>query len=522
MRRAQTAVVNNIDTGIVTRLPPNAIPKNAWSNGLNIRFKNGRVETSPGWEKYSSQQLTGPVRNLNQYFKLDNTDYAMAITNTKIYYYSTGTGLWTDITGGVLTGAVAEPIQSDTILDFFIFVNNIDRVKKWDGTGTISNVGGLTVAIDEGGGTIDVQAAKGVVGFSGFVHLINTIEDGARYSQRWRWSRFNDAESWDNVGTYGQAGFTDITDGPDKLQAIRRLGGDFVALYKERSIHIAQYVGPPTVWSRRLIVSDIGLLAPGAVTSIINEHVFIANDNIYIFNGVSIKPIGTPIFDRFISELNPAKTHLIWAHTIYEENEIIFAYPSGSSDVPDKALVLNYQTEAWSFRDMPFMSMGNYRMTDSGDSWDSDSDTWDSDVTRWDDTTAADNAPIHLGGDEDGYVHVYGTGYSQDGGAHDSYVISPALDLKRPDAIKRFFRILADLVATGAHNMEISYLTVNNPNQVLSWSAVKNLPCDLSTVPWITVDIAGRYGFVRFRTNGTNNPWRLTGYGCEYIIRGYF
>jgi len=472
--------------------------------------------------KFSDTPLDGPVKHLSQYFKFDNTDFLIAITNSKAYYYDTVGGSFIDITGAIaLTGLTDDFVQSDTAFDIFVFTNNVDRVKKWTGTGNIADLGGLDQAVVTGG-TVDVSAVKGITSFSGFMHVVAPIEDATRKPLRWRWSRFDNAEGWNNVGTYGQAGYADITDGPDKLQTSKRLGGDFLALYKERSIHIAQYVGPPTVWSRRLVVSGIGLIAPGAVTDIINEHIFIGQDNIYIFNGLSIKPVGDAIFDTFISELNPLTQHLIWAHTIYEENEVIFAYPSGGSTTPNRALVINYMTGAWAFRDMPFLTMGPFRRTTSTESWDSDPESWDSDLTRWDDSRFSENAPLHLGGDVNGYVHDYGVGFSQDGLTHSSYVVSPAIHLGRPERIKRFLRILVDLIQTGEHSLEVSYLTTNNPNATLVWSAFKNISCNLEGNPWVTIDVAGRYLFIRFRTNGTDRPWKLTSYGGEYLIRGFY
>lgn len=519
-RTAEPTFIDSPAAGIIQDMPPHLINPRGWSDGLNVRFFRGRVETSPGWEKFTSQNLSSPVKHLSHYFKINNTDFAIAITNASVWYFDTASDLWVDITGGTpLTGITDDFVMSDTAFDLFIFTNNVDRIKRWNGTGNIANLGGLTTAVITGG-TTDVQTAKGLTSFAGFLHLAATIEDGTRQSQRWRWSRFGNAESWDNTGTYGQAGYADLTDGPDKLQTVKRLGGDFVALYKENSIHIAQYVGPPTVWSRRLVVDGIGLMAPGAVASIINEHIFLANDNFYVFNGISIKPIGDAIFDTFILELNPEKSHLVWAHTIYEKHEVIFGYPSGGSEVPNKAVVLNYKTGAWSFRDMPFLTMGPYRRSDSADSWNSDSEAWDDDDTRWDDASFSANAPQHLAGANDGYIHDYGMGYSQDGSAHNSYVISPGINSGRPDLIKRWLRIYADLIASGPHNLEISYSAVNSPNATLTWSSALNLLCDLSQDGWVPIDTAGRYIYLRFRTNGTNDPFKLTGYGHDSRYRG--
>lgn len=524
MRRAQTVIIDNVAGGIVKNLSPASIPANAWSDGLNVRFKYDQAETSPGWLKFTSQTLGSTVKHISQFYKLDGTDFAVALTNSKIWYFDTGTSLWVNDSGvNALTGIDDDFVQSDTAFDLFVYTNNVDRVKKWTGPASgISDLGGLDTAEDGVGGTVDVQSAKGITSFAGFMHVVNTIEDGDHQSQRWRWSRFGFGEEWDNVSTYGQAGFADLTDGPDKLQTAKRLGGDFLVLYKERSIHVAQFVGPPTVWSRRLVVAGMGLIAPGAVADLVNEHIFVGPDNFYIFNGLNIKPVGTPIYDAFIADLNPSKSHLIWAHTDFENHEVIFGYPSGASIVPNKAVVLNYLTGAWSFRDMPFFTMGPFRRTTSADPWDSDTETWDEDTTRWDDSHYVTNAPLHLGGDGSGYIYDYGNGHSQDGVSHNSYIISPAISTGNAAYIKRFFRVLLALLATGDHDLEVWYLTVDNPNATLNWSQSTLIACDLSSQPWVNIDIAGRFLFLKFRTNGIDIPWKMNGYGYDSIVRGFY
>lgn len=524
MTRTTTNRVVGPDQGIFLATPKDAIPARGWSDLYNVRCDSGVIRTSPGWTRFGDTSLDGPIKRLDQLFLLDGTDHLIAITNAKVWRWDIATEAWIDITGATpLTGAIDDLVDSDTAFDLFVFTDNFSRVRKWTGTGNQAVLGGLTSCEDGlGTGTIDCQAAKSLTSFAGFLHLANTIENGDRKAQRWRWSRFENAEGWDNIATYGQAGFADLTDGPDKLQKVKRLGGDFLALYKEKSIHIAQYVGPPTVWARRLAAPGVGLLSPGAVADLGSEHVFVGTENIYLFNGLSLKPIGHQVFNTFINELNPSAVHMMWSHVIHEENEIIFAYPSGGNTTPNKAMVYNYFNDSWTFRDMPFITMGYYRRTDSVDPWDDDTDTWDSDTSRWDDTHYSENAPLHLGGNEDGDVFSYGDGYDQNGADHTSFAISPALDASKPELIKRLFKILVDLEDTGTHNLEIWYTFVNNKNAALTWSRRRLLPCDLSTKPYVTMDAAGRWLFIRFRTSGVNKPWALSAYGAEFILRGRY
>lgn len=511
------------DVGIVTNVAKDAIPPRGWSGGLNCQFRDGYARTSPGWEKFTQDSFGVPVAGGEQFFLLDGTSYLIAVTTTGIFYLDTTPEepQWVDISGTALTGLIEDYVSIDTWPNQFIITNNKDRIRKWEASGNTSNLGGLTTA-DGVSGTVDVSAAKSLVTFAGFVHLLNTVEDAERLPQRWRWSAFNDSETWDNTGTYGQAGYADITDGPDVGMAIKRLGNDYVAIYKEHSIHIAQYVGPPTVFARRLVISNVGLRATGAVADLGDEHIFLGDDNFYVFNGLAIKAIGTPIFQTFLDELNPEKASLVKAYVIDEENEVWFIYPTSGSDTPNKMVCYNYINGAWSFRDAPFTCLFKWRES-VNTSWDAMVGTWEDHPEQWDSRIWTANNPVILAGQNDGYVQKIGQDiWGQDGSNHDSYVITPALDAGRPDIIKRWLRIFIDAVKVNNYDLEVSFAGVNHLHDDQTFGTARNFDMGLGDKPWVDIDTSCRWLFIKFRTNHTERPWQISGYGTERVERGRY
>lgn len=520
--RAVIGKIKSPDKGIFLNLAKDAIDSRGWSNGLNVMFKDGYVKTSPGWTKYTSQLIPYPITCGDQFFMLDGTNFMILVTTTKVYWFDTGSSTWTDITGTDLTAVVSDFVSTDTWPDLFLFTNNKDRVRKWTGSGNVASLLGLDTADDGSGGTVDVSTAKSLSVFSGFVHVFGPVEDGVRLPQRWRWSKFNNAEGWNNTGTYGQAGYADITDGSDHIMCGRRLGNDYMAIYKEHSIHIGQYVGPPVVFARRLVIANIGLRAPGAVADLGDEHIFFGDDNFYVFNGLSIKPIGDAIFNQFIDELNPAKVDLVKAFVVEEENEVWFIYPTSGNDTPNKMACYNYNNGAWSFRDAPFTCLFRFRES-LNKTWDAMVGTWESHPERWDSRIWSSNNPIILAGQNAGYVQKIGAGvYAQDGSDHDSYVISKAFDMDRPDVIKRFLRCFIDAVKMNAYDMDVSFAVLNHVHDTPSFGAPVTFDMALSGQPWVNMDTAGRFLMIKFRTNGTAVPWQLSGYGLEFLTRGRY
>lgn len=528
MGRALTVKINAPAGGIIQNQPHDMIDPRAWVDGLNIRFTNGGVQTSPGWAKYIEDgvaaDLASPVRAISQLTKYDLTNFLVVVTNNKAWLYDDTNDEFDDISGAFsFTTDADNHVETETAFETLMITNDRDRIQKYTGSGNIADLGGLNTSVDEtGAGTVDVEAARSIGAFSGFIHIVNTTEDGSRFAQRWRWSAFRDIEKWNNTGTYGQAGFEDVTDGQDTLQCFRRLGGDYGVLYKDKSVHLAQYVGPPTVWARRVVSTTVGLLAPGAVADIGTIHVFVGNDNIYAFNGSTMKPIGDPIWDFFINNLNPNCRHKVYAYPIFDENEVVICYPHGDSEECNRALVYNWLDGTWAPREMPFLAMGSYFAIDTGDSWDESDGTWDEDTQQWNFSSTSLNQAIILAGSETGEIYRYGTGWNQDGAEHDSWVKSKAFDMNRPDIVKRLVRLFLDMAVTGVHYANIYYAATDNKNAPVTFVQFLPIKCDATGHPWVNPDISGRYIRFMIRTTGIEHPWRCNGYGAEYLERGRY
>ena len=264
--------------------------------------------------------------------KLDGTSRMFAGTGTKLYE---GSNLaWTDRSRG---GNYSATIN----WRFTQFGNSTLATNKTDvlqvsTTGAFADISGAPKA-----STMDAAA--------GFV-MLGATNDGTYGDQTDRWwcSAYQDATS-------GTAWTPDVTtqcttgrliDAPGGINCIKALGSNFVA-YKAKSMFLGSYVGAPSVFSWVQIPGEIGTNSQESVVSIGTSHLFIGNDNIWMFDGSRPVPIGSDINQWFFARLNKAYRHLIRGLHEKEATRVWFFYPSENSVTNDSAIIYNYTTDRW-------------------------------------------------------------------------------------------------------------------------------------------------------------------------------
>ncbi|USE79482.1 hypothetical protein NDR89_23105 [Cupriavidus gilardii] len=182
----------------------------------------------------------------------------------------------------------------------------------------------------------------------GFVFAFNTI-DGT-YGQRpdaWWCSGIYDHTIW-TPAIATQCATGRLLDSPGEIRAARALGADMVA-YKERSMYIGRYQGPPVVWGWELVPGEIGATNQECVVSIGTAHVFIGWDNFYIFDGTRPQAIGDSVKTWFFRDLNASYRYRILGQHDPVNGLVYWYYPSNASSDGsiDSCIVYNYRRNQW-------------------------------------------------------------------------------------------------------------------------------------------------------------------------------
>jgi hypothetical protein len=569
-----------INGGMNAYLPRWEIKPNEWSYAHNVSFGPGGVKKTGGWKKFFTDPLDGAVAHMDNFYNTLGDGFLLLHTPTSVYSYSSGSAAPSKIGEG-LAGDPEYSIMSENAQDLYVFTNQIDRMKMWDGTNAVKDFPGLVAhpafvashlyeqgdCITEGGknyicsvggtsgteptwpdsgnvssggttwafiglaglqdGGDSMEKCRCLVNFNGFLIVGNTTEDGINYPQRIRWSQIGNSFKWKNDSNgSGQAGYADITDGVDWVQNMRSLS-NYLVVYKERSIHILSYVGGDMVFEKRPSIQGIGLISPRAILDLGDEHIFIGWDNIYSFNLMEPKIAGDNIAKEFFRLLDPEHISTINNFFIEEVPEAYFTFTSINSPDgnPDMALVYNTDTKAWSIRELPMTSFGFWLST-TDESWDTDEDEWDADNSSWDDSKNTSNSPINLCGDANGYIYVF-EGHSKDGADLACYLETGLIAFEDPTLLKRLKRIQFMVSREGGYGLDVQIGMCGNVEDDIVWYGAGNvegglpyqMSLDKTSPPWLDCDLTGRYFLVRMGTDLKNEPFELSGFIMYYEPR---
>lgn len=157
---------------------------------------------------------------------------------------------------------------------------------------------------------------------------------------------FDDTDWTQSLTTQAASGRLVAT--PGRLTAGARLG-EYAIAYKERSIYLGQYVGPPVIWDWVQVAGgEAGCVGKQALCDIGGVHFFVGPDNFWLFDGTRPTPIGDGVVRRWFID-NASSNYLYKTTCVFdrENNRVWVFYPRAGSTECDAALVYHVQTKQW-------------------------------------------------------------------------------------------------------------------------------------------------------------------------------
>jgi hypothetical protein len=274
--------------------------------------------------------------------KLDDTRRVFAGTTTKLYELSGSS--WTDVSAGTYAGGV------DTRWSFAQFGNSTLAANLAD-TIQRSNSSGAFAAI------ASAPKAKIIFSVGSQVMALNT-NDGAVKQDGWHCCATFDETDWTpSVTTLSARGR--LVDAPGQITAGGRLG-EYAVAYKEKALHIGQYVGAPSVWDWRAI-AGAGCVGQDAWCDIDGAHFFVGLDALWTFDGSRPQQVGTgQVKQWFFDNSSPNLRSKIQCIYDRQNGHVWTFFASKNSTTLDKALVYHLVTKKWGLVDIGIEAAMNY------------------------------------------------------------------------------------------------------------------------------------------------------------------
>lgn len=188
----------------------------------------------------------------------------------------------------------------------------------------------------------------------GFVFAFNTID--ATYGtspDRWWCCALNNVTLW-TPSVASQATTGRLLGSEGAITAGVKLGADRVVAFKERSIYVGAYVGPPGAWSWSEI-PDFGCAGQNAVADIGTALLVVGMDDIYVFDGARPIQIANNKVRIWFNE-NCSGTYR--SRTLVQhdaQNDIVrifFVSAASSTGTRDMCLVYHTRTQQWGRADI--------------------------------------------------------------------------------------------------------------------------------------------------------------------------
>lgn len=235
--------------------------------------------------------------------------------------------------------------------------------------------------------------------------------------------RFSDQESltdWTPTAT-NTAGDLRLGSGSEFIQAVETKRE--VLVWTDKSLHSMKYVGPPFTFGLQQLASSITIMGPKAAVAAEDFVFWMGIDNFYVYDGRTSN-LPCTVRDYVFEDFNLEQAEKVFAGINSQWGEVIWFYPSSTSDENDRYVVFNYIEKVWYY--------GNLSRT------------------AWRDRGIR-TYPIAAGASGgSNYLYNHEIGVDDDGSAMEAYIESSQIDIGDGDKFLLINRLIPDLTFTGS------------------------------------------------------------------------
>lgn len=503
------------EVGINKDAQPQELKENAWSNGANVRFRNGAMERMKGEQKVFDAPVVTPYY-LQQYSQGGNSWWIHAGTNA--IYADNGT-IRTNITPVVTPSGTVDNRWTGGVLGGIAYLNNgVNPPVSWTGTGIAAPLTAWPAN----------TTCMSLRPYKSFLVALNVTKSGVNYPHMVKWS--NAAvpgaipDSWDPNDKTKLAGEVDVAEESSILVDQLPLG-DVNILYKENAMYAMSLTGTnDPVFRFQRLPGSVGMLARGCAVNTEVGHVVLAFGDVVIHQGQGPKSIingrlRSWLF-RTIDTTNRKRAFLV---ANPPAKEVWVCFPDLGATSCTLAAVWNWVDDTWSIRNLNNVNYGatgqlsataTTKWSDQNYAWQDATQAWDEDelTPAQERLLLAAQTPLITAADVTGTIN---------GASYTSYVERIGLSMGDPGRQKlcRGMRLRVD--AARGTRIQVEIGGHNNPEQPVTWSPP--VVYSVQTGQYNQIDSFASGRFLAFRiTSLDNQPWRITSQDVDLVLQGSY
>ena len=327
--------------GVQSELPLTEIEQLGFADTRNILFRKGFASMRPGWTALPAFPLSPnePILAVADFFNVNGVQIQCVITPTKLWQFISGG--WTQITGPAFTGTTTQLFAWDVLNYLLCFSQGTDKLFTWDGiAATYQQVAAAQ--------PLKYMAEIGL-------HLVGV---NPTIPQRYYWTGIGDPTDW----TSFSSGLDDNVNNLGPINGIKKIGQYGFGFHQKGILQIIPSgIGTSPFFFVPIINASQGAIAPYSISTFDDQGVewasYLGIDNVYIFNGSSVEPIGDRPLDgrrrigarsRILSDVQTVDPRTVYGFNTYSINGQVFrAYWLAVPGV--SVWVYNYDEGNWTY-----------------------------------------------------------------------------------------------------------------------------------------------------------------------------
>lgn len=262
--------------GIQSELPLTVIEDIGFSPASsNFICRLGTVQARPGFTALTTIGTAEPILGAASFYNVNGTLIQVIFTPTRLLQYAAGT--WTQITGTAFGGSSINLFSWDVLNYKLVFSQGVDKPWYWDG---------ITAGYSQTSASAPIARFLAEVG----LHILAV---NPSFPQRYYWSGVGDPTDW----TGYTSGLNDIVNNLGPINGITKIGQYGFGFHQNGLMEIVPTGSGLYPFSFTPIINATqGCVAPYSLDHYDDQGmefaVFLGIDNVYIFNGSSVEPIG--------------------------------------------------------------------------------------------------------------------------------------------------------------------------------------------------------------------------------------
>ena len=358
----QPFLIAPFQTGKSIGMEPWQSPTDAFPTLVNARINKGVLEKRKGYQLFATmkhdavEQSDTTIMGIEVYLS-NGLPQLLIFDTVRVNKYDPVDSSMTDITGGsdIFTGSNADFFHSVNWLGTMYFVNNVDQVYKYTGSG---NVSAFDIQVDSDPADNHVSTSRFVFVKNDRLILLDTVEHGDWISQRCRYSPV--------LSTDFSAAGSGFIDAPteERMSSAGEVKDDIIVFFQGLhtgsiwKLRTSRNLNLPFQWDKVTTIDTS--YAPYSAVQFNDGISVIGLNSILWYDGFQIRNLDLQRVRDIVDDFDSSKIRLSTAHNAIQDQHIYYTYTSSGGTSPDRVLVYNIIEQNWAVYNVPAHVFGTW------------------------------------------------------------------------------------------------------------------------------------------------------------------